>query len=98
MNIELPNNALLQSLVRHSVRDLAAAIIDREEEILADIQATREELEEGKPLVFGFSFSGKLLLDKSKIETAFGYAVKKTSKAEHQIAAPSEPELWEGEE
>lgn len=92
-------NILLHQLSRHSARDLQRAIAERESEILEDIAAAREELEEGKPLVFSFSFSGKMLFDKNKIETIFSYSVKKSCKAEHPITNPDEPEFkFEGGE
>lgn len=75
--------------------DLLNALMDREKEILADIQVAREELEEGKPLAFAFTFSSKLLLDKNQVETAFSYSVKKSQKETHQLPQPDpEPELW----
>ena len=90
--IEIKNH-LLALLAQHSTQDLAASIAEREDEILIDIQTAREELEDGKPLVFAFSFSGKLLFDKNKIETAFSYSVKKSQKSEHDIGRPEAPEF-----
>ena len=87
------NNHLLALLAQHSTKDLEAAIAERESEILADIQTARAELEDGKPLVFAFSFSGKLMFDKNKIETAFSYSVKKSQKSERDIGRPDAPEF-----
>jgi hypothetical protein len=96
----LPRNELIRALARHSAADLLSSLVEREKEILEDIQTAREELEDGKPLVFSFSFSGKLLFDKDKIETAFSYSVKKTCKGEHSLKqdATSEFDFGGGEE
>ena len=95
---ELIGNYLVRLLAQHSVDDIVAALSERESEILADIQVTRENLDEGKPLVFAFTFSGKLLLDKNTVETSFSYAVKKTQKEEHRIPSEgseeAELDLW----
>lgn len=94
---EVISHCLIRQLAQHSVDDLVTALSERESEILADIQVTRENLEEGKPLVFSFTFSGKLLLDKNKVETSFSYSVKKVQKEEHEIQSVdlgAELDLW----
>lgn len=88
------NNALLKQLAEHSAQAILNAIEEKEPEILKDIQAMREE--EGadeRPLVFTFSFSGKLNFDRNVITCRFAYPARRKVETEHVITDPSQPEL-----
>ena len=88
-------NPLLNACARNGAQDLVTAIEENESEILADIQRTLENREsEDDAAKFKVSLSITLDLNKSVVETAFSYSVKKTVKEKHAVGEHDEvPEL-----
>ena len=94
------SNPLLNACARNGARDLIAAIAENESEILADIQRTLENREsEDDPAKFKITLGITLDLNKSVVDTAFSYSVKKTVKESHTLPDPDQDELpWKGGE
>lgn len=92
-------NHILRACAVHGSADLTTAISRNEYEILEDIERlVADRSDEDGPVKFRATLSIVVDLQKSVVETSFGYSVKRTVKESHEIPDPNQIVMTFGEE